>query len=66
MSIIGIIYGAMVAMVQRDIKRTVAYSSVNHMGMLMAGILAWNVQGVEGGIIQMINHGLSTGALFRW
>ncbi|MGI6454749.1 MAG: complex I subunit 4 family protein [bacterium] len=64
MSIIGIIYGAMVAMVQRDIKRLVAYSSVSHMGMLMAGILAWNVQGVEGGIIQMINHGLSTGALF--
>jgi NADH-quinone oxidoreductase subunit M len=64
LSVIGIIYGAMVAMVQTDVKRLVAYSSVSHMGMLFAGILAWNVQGVQGGIIQMINHGLSTGALF--
>ncbi len=64
LALIGIIYGAMVAMVQRDVKRLVAYSSVSHMGMLLAGILTWNIQGVEGGIIQMINHGLSTGALF--
>ncbi len=64
LSIIGIIYGAMVAMIQQDVKRLVAYSSVSHMGLLLAGILAWNLQGIEGGIIQMINHGLSTGALF--
>ncbi len=64
LAIIGVIYGAMVAMVQRDVKRLVAYSSVSHMGVLLAGILAWNLQGIEGGIIQMINHGLSTGALF--
>ncbi len=64
LALIGIIYGAMVAMAQRDVKRLIAYSSVSHMGMLLAGILAWNVEGVEGGVIQMINHGLSTGALF--
>ncbi len=64
LAIIGVIYGAMVAMIQHDAKRLVAYSSVSHMGMLLAGILAWNLQGIEGGIIQMINHGLSTGALF--
>lgn len=64
LALIGVIYGAMIAMVQRDVKRLVAYSSVSHMGMLLAGILAWNLQGLEGGIIQMINHGLSTGALF--
>jgi NADH-quinone oxidoreductase subunit M len=64
LAVIGIVYGAMVALVQQDIKRLVAYSSVSHMGMLLAGILAWNLPGVEGGMIQMINHGLSTGALF--
>ena len=64
LAVIGIIYGAMVAMVQRDVKRLVAYSSVSHMGVLLAGILAWNLQGIEGGILQMVNHGLSTGALF--
>lgn len=64
LSLIGVIYGAMVAMVQKDVKKLVAYSSVSHMGMLLAGILAWNAQGVSGGIVQMINHGLSTGALF--
>lgn len=64
LSVIGIIYGAFVAMIQQDVKKLVAYSSVSHMGLLMAGILAWNIQGIEGGIIQMINHGLSTGALF--
>jgi len=64
LAIAGVIYGALIAMIQRDVKRLVAYSSVSHMGMLMAGVLAWNVQGVEGGILQAINHGLSTGALF--
>lgn len=64
LALIGIVYGAMVAMAQRDVKRLVAYSSVSHMGMLFAGILTWNVQGLQGGIIQTINHGLSTGALF--
>ncbi len=64
LALIGVIYGAMVAMVQQDVKKLVAYSSVSHMGMLLAGILAWNAQGLQGGIIQMINHGLSTGALF--
>ncbi len=64
LAVIGVIYGAMVALAQTDVKRLVAYSSVSHMGLLLAGILAWNPQGIQGGIIQMINHGLSTGALF--
>jgi NADH-quinone oxidoreductase subunit M len=64
LAIIGIIYGALVAMAQRDMKRLIAYSSVSHMGFLMLGIFALNPEGVSGGIIQMINHGLSTGALF--
>lgn len=64
LSIIGLIYGALIAMIQQDVKKLVAYSSVSHMGILLAGILAWNLQGVQGGIIQMINHGLSTGGLF--
>jgi NADH-quinone oxidoreductase subunit M len=64
LAIIGIIYGALVAMAQRDMKRLIAYSSVSHMGFLMLGIFALNVQGLSGGIIQMINHGVSTGALF--
>jgi NADH-quinone oxidoreductase subunit M len=64
LSIVGIIYGALVAMAQRDMKRLIAYSSVSHMGFLMLGIFALNPEGVTGGIIQMINHGVSTGALF--
>ncbi|MCP4634488.1 MAG: NADH-quinone oxidoreductase subunit M [candidate division Zixibacteria bacterium] len=64
LAIIGIIYGAMVAMVQKDIKSLVAYSSVSHLGFVMLGIFALNMQGIEGGILQMINHGISTGALF--
>ncbi len=63
-AIIGIIYGAMVAFAQTDLKKLVAYSSVSHLGLVMLGILVLNIQGVEGGIYQMINHGLSTGALF--
>ena len=62
--IFGIIYGALVAMVQPDIKKLVAYSSVSHLGFVVLGIFALNVQGLQGGIIQMVNHGLSTGALF--
>lgn len=64
LAIIGVLYGAMLAMIQGDIKKLIAYSSFSHAGMLFAGLLAWNIQGLEGGIIQMINHGLSTGALF--
>lgn len=64
LSIIGILYGALVAMAQRDMKRLIAYSSVSHMGFLMLGIFALNTPGVTGGILQMINHGVTTGALF--
>lgn len=63
-AIIGIIYGAFVAFAQKDLKKLVAYSSVSHMGMVMLGLFVLNLQGVEGGIYQMLNHGLSTGALF--
>ncbi len=62
--VIGIIYGALVAMVQADVKKLVAYSSVSHLGFVMLGIFALNAQGLSGGLLQMINHGLSTGALF--
>ena len=61
---VAIIYGALVAMMQKDMKKLVAYSSVSHMGFVMLGIFAYNVQGISGGILQMINHGIVTGALF--
>ena len=64
MSVIAIIYGAYMAFAQTDFKRLIAYSSVSHMGFVTLGIFALNLQGVEGGLIQMINHGISTGALF--
>jgi NADH-quinone oxidoreductase subunit M len=64
LSVIGVIYGAMVALAQRDWKKLVAYSSVSHLGLAMVGIFALNIQGLTGGVLQMINHGLSTGALF--
>ena len=64
LAVIGIIYGAIVAMVQTDIKKLVAYSSVSHLGFVMLGLFAMNLQGVQGGIFQMVSHGLSTGALF--
>jgi NADH-quinone oxidoreductase subunit M len=64
LSIIGILYGAAVSWAQTDLKRLVAYSSVSHMGFVMLGIAALNVQGFQGSLIQMINHGISTGALF--
>ena len=61
---VGILYGSLVALVQKDIKSLVAYSSVAHLGYVMLGIIAMNVQGVSGSVLQMVNHGLSTGALF--
>jgi NADH-quinone oxidoreductase subunit M len=64
LAVIGILYGAAVAFVQPDVKKLVAYSSVSHLGFVMLGLFALNAQGVEGSILQMINHGLSTGALF--
>ena len=64
LAVIGIIYGALVAMVQPDMKKLVAYSSVSHLGFVVLGITAMNVQGVQGAVYQMINHGVSTGGLF--
>ena len=64
LAVIGIIYGALVAMVQPDFKKLVAYSSISHLGFVMLGIWALTLQSVEGAIIIMINHGISTGALF--
>ncbi|MGH2729024.1 MAG: NADH-quinone oxidoreductase subunit M [Actinomycetota bacterium] len=64
LAIVGIIYGAAVAAVQRDLKRLVAYSSVAHLGFVVLGLFVGSVQGMSGGILQMVNHGLSTGALF--
>jgi len=64
LAVIGIIYGALVAMVQPDVKKLVAYSSVSHLGFVMLGIFALTDEGLTGGVIQMINHGLATGALF--
>jgi NADH-quinone oxidoreductase subunit M len=64
LAIVGIIYGSFCALVQRDIKKLVAYSSIAHMGFCMLGIFALNVEGLSGGVLQMVNHGLSTGGLF--
>ncbi len=64
LAIIAIIYGALVAMVQKDVKSLVAFSSVSHMGFVMLGLFALNLQALEGSVLQMINHGISTGALF--
>jgi NADH-quinone oxidoreductase subunit M len=64
LAVIGVIYAALVAMVQEDVKKLVAYSSVAHLGFVMLGIFAMNQQGIAGGMLQMINHGISTGALF--
>jgi NADH-quinone oxidoreductase subunit M len=64
LGVMGIVYGAMVAMVQPDIKKLVAYSSVSHMGYVVLGLFAFNVYGVTGALYQMLNHGVSTGALF--
>jgi len=64
LSVIGIIYGALVAYVQKDVKRLVAYSSVSHLGFCVLGLFAFTREAVAGSVLQMINHGLSTGALF--
>ena len=64
LGVIGIIYGAMVSYAQTDAKKLVAYSSVSHLGFVILGLFALNAQGVEGAILQMVNHGISTGALF--
>lgn len=64
LALIGIIYGALVSLAQDDVKKLVAYSSVSHLGYCMLGMFALNVDGIKGSLIQMINHGLSTGALF--
>ncbi len=64
LALVGILYGAWCAWVQRDVKKLVAYSSVAHMGFVMMGLFAANEQGVSGALLQMLNHGVSTGALF--
>lgn len=64
LAVIGIIYGAAVSYAQTDIKKLVAFSSVSHLGFVMLGLFALNAQGIQGSILQMVNHGLSTGALF--
>jgi NADH-quinone oxidoreductase subunit M len=64
LAVIGIIYGALVAMVQEDVKKLVAYSSVSHLGYVMLGLFSFNMEAFSGALYQMLNHGLSTGALF--
>jgi NADH-quinone oxidoreductase subunit M len=64
LAVIGILYGAAVSYAQRDVKKLVAYSSVSHLGFVMLGLFALNPEGIAGGILQMVNHGISTGALF--
>ncbi|MBI5463360.1 MAG: NADH-quinone oxidoreductase subunit M [Ignavibacteriales bacterium] len=64
LAVVGIVYGALVAMVQTDMKKLVAYSSVSHLGFVVLGIFAMTEEGIQGAMIQMVNHGLSTGALF--
>ncbi|MHC5542969.1 complex I subunit 4 family protein, partial [Singulisphaera rosea] len=64
LAVIGIVYGALVALAQTDIKRLVAYSSVSHMGFIVLGLFSLNATGMDGAVIQMVNHGITTGALF--
>ncbi|MFA5566034.1 MAG: NADH-quinone oxidoreductase subunit M [Acidimicrobiia bacterium] len=64
LGVIGILYGAVVATMQKDLKRLIAYSSIAHLGFIALGVFALNTIGIEGGVLQMVNHGLSTGALF--
>lgn len=64
LAVIGIIYGALLSIVQKDIKKLIAYSSVSHLGFIVLGILAMTLESLQGSILQMVNHGLSTGALF--
>ena len=64
LGVVGILYGAVVATMQKDLKRLVAYSSVAHLGFIVLGTFALNTEGIEGGLLQMVNHGISTSALF--
>jgi NADH-quinone oxidoreductase subunit M len=64
LAVVGIVYGAVNALIQTDVKRLVAYSSVSHLGFVVLGVFAFTQQGVTGGVLQMVNHGLATGALF--
>lgn len=64
LSIIGVVYASIIAFTQNDIKRLIAYSSIAHVGLISAGIFAWNVQGVQGAIIQMLNHGINVVGMF--
>ena len=64
LAVVGIIYGAIVSYPQKDVKKLVAYSSVSHLGFVMLGLFALNDLGIQGAILQMVNHGISTGALF--
>ncbi len=64
LAVVGIVYGAVNALIQTDVKRLVAYSSVSHLGFVVLGVFAFTRQGVTGGVVQMVNHGLATGALF--
>lgn len=64
LALVGILYGALLAWAQEDLKKLVAYSSISHLGFVVLGIFAWNARGIAGGVLQMVNHGLSTGALF--
>ncbi len=64
LAVIGILYCAILALVQTDLKRLLAYSSISHLGVIVLGIFAFNTQGIEGSVLQMVNHGITTGALF--
>jgi NADH-quinone oxidoreductase subunit M len=64
LGVIGIIYGALLALAQDDLKKLIAYSSISHLGFVVIGIFSFNARGAAGGVLQMINHGLITGALF--
>jgi NADH-quinone oxidoreductase subunit M len=64
LAVVGIVYGALMCFVQKDMKRLVAYSSVSHMGFVMLGLMAITAEGLTGGVYQMLNHGVSTGSLF--
>jgi len=64
LGVVGILYGAMLAFAQRDLKRLVAYSSISHLGFVLLGVFAWNLLALQGAVMQMVAHGLTTGALF--
>src|SRR5680860_794674 len=64
LGVIGILYGAAVATMQKDLKRVIAYSSIAHLGFIILGLFVLNTQGIEGAVFQMVSHGISTGALF--